>query len=318
MHTLIRLLIIVVVVTLSQHLYADSLTGRRVELPPNTNIVRAQDRATMRIRQPARVTLGTPGLSNRKLQFPVSINGISYYVGEETLISMGAIKKSECDALRGGVSSVNQKNLQQVARAASRVPVSLRNIPSPHGSWSPACKNFIRDDGSFGEWGRSFLQSAQSVNANGHNALTLMMQPRLWTLACPNFRSFSEEQKQHFIVAFMATKAQDEASCDPNAYNNSRAMPNPPGVGFFQLEGQQRLRSGRSPQYCGGNYKSGSIQKSVPVALQFSCAAYQIIDVQWDRNKPFCTSGGYWQEANRPGGRICKNIMKYPGCGGAK
>lgn len=316
MRTFNRITIFLFWIGISSIAYANtSLTGKRVSLPPNTSLVRAQDNANVRLPGGATVTLEAATIGpNRKLYFPANINGTTYYVKEQTVTAMGLINKTECDAIRSRMSSSNRRDIQRVAQAASRVPIGLNNLKSPHGSWSAGCKNFIQDNGQIGSWGQSFLSSAQRVRVGNANALSVMMQPQLWSLACPNFSNFSDEQKRHFIVAFVATKAQDEASCDANAYNNSRAMPNPPGVGFFQLEGQSRLRNGRSSQYCGGGL-SGT-QRSLPVDLQFSCASYQIVETQWNRNRPFCTSGGYWQESNRLNGRICKNIRQYPGCRG--
>lgn len=319
MNTFIRTFIFILCVGVSQSLYANGLVGKTINLGPGTTLVRAQDNANVRLPNGAsNVVLGDPSLgSNRKLQFPIRINGVTYYVREEALISMRVATQAECDSLRGTAESGNRRDLQRVARAASRVPIGLQHLKSPHGSWTPACKNFIQDSGALGSWGEGFLSSAESVRVGSSNALTVMMQPDLWRLACPGFARFSEEQKRHFIVAFIATKAQDESSCNANAYADRKTvprMPNPPAVGFFQLEGQSRLRSGRHPQYCGGGL--GGTQKSLPVNLQFSCAAYQIVETQWNRNRPFCQAGGYWQEANKMNGRICRNIRQYPGCGG--
>lgn len=317
MKILIKLIHILLCVGIAQSVYAQksSLTGQRVRLPPETRLVRASDNATVKIAQTSTVTFQDPILgAGRRLLFPVTLGNSKYYVQEETAKSMGLINNAECDLLRSKMRSSNQRDLGQVAQAASRVQVSLSNLRSPNsGGWAEACSNFISSNGQIGPWGTAFLSAANQVSTGGHSAMTVLHQPQLWRTVCPGFRNFSAEQKNHFIVSFIATKAMDEASCNPNAYNNSRKMPNPPGVGFFQLEGQARLRQGRG-SYCAGGKTSG-VQDRLPIDTQFKCAASQIVTTQWGRGIPFCNSGGYWQEANGMGKDICQTMAAYPGCG---
>lgn len=198
-------------------------------------------------------------------------------------------------------------------RAGETLPaLNPSHSPNP-GGWNRQCYNFIQSNGTVGGWGTEFLNAARAVDQGGSTGYDVMMADFLWQNICPGFSGFSQAKKEHFLVYFIATKAMDEASCNPTsiAWNT----PNPPGVGFFMLEGQARLRRGRG-SYCTGGHSSGT-QRTLPRNVQFQCAVSQIMSVQYGRGIPFGSRGGYWQEANRMSGDISESILEgYDGCSG--
>jgi hypothetical protein len=313
MRITLQVLFICLVMVMTEPTWADpGLEGEMVVLPPEVILVN-EDGAKVKFPAAIKVILGSPVLDKKKkIKYPFTVSGKTYFAPEQTLVAAGLTTQKDCDLLRESVGKSNQSDLKKVAKAASKVKISLANLPSPNDGWNKSCQNFIQADGVIGAWGQQFLSAAQGIKVGAANSLQAMMMPNLWLKVCPGFQNFSEQQKQHFIVSFIATKAMDEASCNPNATNG--ASKNPPGVGFFQLEGQAELRARRG-QACSGGYKKGT-QETLKKEVQFSCAAFQIMETQFNRGLPFCSPGGYWQEANSMRGDICQTMSQYPGCGG--
>lgn len=195
----------------------------------------------------------------------------------------------------------NTRNLRQVATALNNQLQSLDPRNSPNDSWNENCYNFITRSGKIGPWGQGVLNAIRTTGSS-----QCLYSTWLWQRLCPRFATFSQEKKDHFIAYFMATKAMDESSCNPNARAKAK---NGYGVGFFMLEESQKLRAGRG-RFCAGKPE---ITRQIP--FQFQCAISQINNVQCGKGVRFGESGGYWQESNKMNGDISESIVRgYAGC----
>ena len=269
-----------------------------------------------RVRFAGTVRIGTDGERGYLLTLP-SQPGRQFWVRAEDSILNEVFPN--CSKLNEAQS--NAAEIESTARRDRDNPAfqALEGRWSPNGNmWASVCNNFISADGRIGQWGMEFLNAAESVTHNGNTGLDYLMQDYLWQRICPGFTEFSAQKKRHFLAYFIATKAMDEATCNPRAYadrSDLPDMPNPPGLGFFMLEGSASLRASRdrrlgSGNYCQGEFGRGTTQgrNDLSLRLQFRCATSQIIREQFLENRPFGYSGGYWVQANSMSGDISENI----------
>jgi hypothetical protein len=296
---------------------ADVDNGERYTIPEGTAM---QFRGTVTIRDTEKgYYFISPQIAGRRF----------WVLANDPMLSEIFSRCAELNAAQKTAREIETEARRAATGGGSNPPIqTLIGRHSPNGNlWGDSCYNFIQRDGRIGQWGLEFLDAAESVEYNGHTGLAYMMDDILWQRICPGFSNFDLNKKKHFLAYFIATKAMDESTCNPSAYADRSTpglerMPNPPGLGFFMLEGSASLRAGRdrglgSGNYCQGNYRSGTVQGrgDLSMRLQYRCAVSQIIAVQYEPGRPFGYSGGYWQQANSLRGDISQSVLNgYAGC----
>jgi hypothetical protein len=113
------------------------------------------------------------------------------------------------------------------------------------------CSNFITGNprGSFGPWGNNIVEYLNEKGAQSiffSNNIPGMSEG---INACPKWRNLGNDEKKHFWVWMMASIAQVESRCLPNARNQNGT--NGVAAGLYQLDERQAMRSWRGPN-CGG------------------------------------------------------------------
>jgi hypothetical protein len=192
------------------------------------------------------------------------------------------ISKSTADTVKSVVEATQKVEPTKIAMAPVSPPKAAAAQPAPTGDYyypqmlprglSASCQNFIKSNGDYGPWGQ--IVRTEINRYGGKDLDNVYMNPdknigrykrhsgepsQSITTICPNFYSFTPEQKMNFWVYTYAALANAESNCDPKR-PASPGVYNPNGVaiGLFQMELSASLRRSKDRSY-GGNYCAGNI-----------------------------------------------------------
>ena len=178
--------------------------------------------------------------------------------------------------------------------------------------FSPKCKNFIKDDGSIGPWGKEWLKAMADVDQKkGRSCFDGEIK---FDQRCEGFENFTKEQKEHVWIWLWASIAQAESSCKTDAQTegiwNERYNRYNIADGLVQLEYWTETRNGnkRDKDFCPDNWNSQE------VSFQANCSSSIMAKKQcggYVKDKK-----SYWQKMRLDGGEIWDLLKKHPLCGG--
>ncbi len=174
------------------------------------------------------------------------------------------------------------------------------------------CKQYIREDGSVGPWGREVLENFKTVCNEcffGPNNVDV-------SNVCPKFQFFDQETKERFWVWTVMSMTQKESSCNPRANVRGTRVGNhwERAVGLLQMEqSYHRRKYPKRGIECTTDHKNG--ETVFDIGFQFRCSASIIRDTRWKRGVPLVGGGlQYWQEMRESDQEIPQLIRKFPGC----
>lgn len=221
-------------------------------------------------------------------------------------------EKSEVSLNKLSISRKISSDADETTQRGERPEGSSIKIIS--GSvWSPLCKNFINENGEYGPWGKSIVNSL--IDENGiinKNALWLIGSNSNSVFDTANgiklnnkFRSYSVNQKLDFIVYYAASVAMLESSCNPKIKARG---PNGTAGGLWQLH------EGKTQNYAKGVCGKFDVYKpELNVVCGLKMLDYYTA-IEKNINHEFFWKGNYWEtmHIHRPGGKkTFKLIKKY-------
>jgi hypothetical protein len=104
--------------------------------------------------------------------------------------------------------------------------------------FNKGCENFMNKDGKTKSWGDLTMTL---IRQNSDAFADREPPPQDILRYCPNYKSFTKQQKEMYWAWTFTSIASSESSCNPN--NNNNSAPNGTAFGLFQLE----------PAVCNGN-----------------------------------------------------------------
>ena len=210
------------------------------------------------------------------------------------------------------------------------------------------CKNFIKDNGTYGPWGKVIEQyflkqkvendKTKSEQENNELKAKDFFSPALKGMQsspriCPNWGRLEPKQKLKFWVWTFAAIAQDESRCNPKALNKGtrkHPIPNPrdPPAGLFQLNSRLHKREdrGRNCKFEEVPEKLLMSKEELPkeiVTSYITCSLdimHDLIEIPVGRyggSGKIYPTYSYWQKLRYPyptGGVLGANIRRYPLC----
>jgi hypothetical protein len=186
-------------------------------------------------------------------------------------------------------------------------------------SFAPTCDNFISSTGELGVRGKKTLDAIKKVDPGCFNGEEGSIDVGV---LCPNFKNFSQDQKDYFWVWTYASMAQEETTCGVRLHNKYAA--NGDASGLFQMENKY-YRKIRDPRYC--PHTNVNINNET---IQFECTTSILVDTTCKKGWSLDSKHGYWAELHgivpyftkmkkkkklvkiKP--EISWHIMKFPGC----
>lgn len=173
-----------------------------------------------------------------------------------------------------------------------------------HKSFNRMCKTFINSNGDLGRAGNEVVRAVNNYASSCMNTKLDVSN------VCPNFKKFTQGEKDLFWVYVFASIAQHESSCD--AGESARGV-NDKADGLFQMEYSfsQRRDAGRDRNLC----KTRGPHDSQDIRFQTECSVSIIRDINCKYGKPLDWKKGYWHLLrNNSSFGIGKKIRKFPGC----
>lgn len=172
------------------------------------------------------------------------------------------------------------------------------------------CTNFIRNDGTFGAWGRTVRDYIRSSSGRDR-----FLSPNHIQEACPRWGEMNEEEREHFWVWSIASISWDESRC-VSGRRNTRATDGV-ATGLLQLNEDRAGRSWRGP-----NCKVASVASA---DANLKCGLDILSELLKGRNGVYRGSGAllrtgqrntsYWEKLRRSnGGTIGTLIRSSPLC----
>ncbi len=182
----------------------------------------------------------------------------------------------------------------------------LRDLDVVDYGLFPACRGFLKTDGSPGPWGKELVAAMQRVGTQ------CFYEKADFSLLCPNFKKFSIKKKQQFYLFTFAAIAWEESDCLPKARAQGT---NDIADGLFQLEYSQSARAEADRHFlC---KPKESVANTQDIKYQMQCAAGIFSDYHCDKSDERWTrvgNGGYWQKLRKTNRIISKAVAKFPGC----
>lgn len=163
---------------------------------------------------------------------------------------------------------------------------------------------FFNTEGEIGEAGREIISAVQE-----HASQCLYNQLDVSSV-CPNYRSFTPEQKDLFWAFGFAGVAQHESSCNPD--EDAQGV-NDVADGLFQMEFSwaQRRSAGRDRELCVA-YRPGTDSQNI--RFQAQCSISILRDIHCEQYQlPLNSRHGYWHLL-RGEGAIVDKWKQFPGC----
>jgi hypothetical protein len=220
------------------------------------------------------------------------------------LLEAGRPPQNNC--LDGRCDETTSERLNRRGAGLPKLAPSFSNLGAVH------CTNFIRNDGSFGEWGQIIDQYIVQPNVRdrflGNNIAHI-------TDACPRWAQLNQEQRRHFWVWVFAAIAWDESKCRERERNPNGT--NGPVVGLMQMEERRGARTWRGP-----NCRVNDI---VPARANILCSLDIMAELLRGPQGEYRGSGAifrngvrntsYWEKLRRPnGGQVGGMIKSHPLC----
>lgn len=126
------------------------------------------------------------------------------------------------------------------------------DFPGLHSSFfelgARDCVNFIQNNGELGNWGEIISEYVQDESNRELFFNNDIPQMDSGANVCPNWSSFSDEQKVHFWAWVFAAIAWDESKCRQNERNLDGT--NSVAVGLLQMEEPRSERAWRPGTHC--------------------------------------------------------------------
>lgn len=238
----------------------------------------------------------------------------------------------------GNIFAINIKHLfrqfQQTVRDAGRAPqpvdphcVSVKRLkkyplPVTPTAFNARCRNFIKSDGTFGDWGKmivTYINKDKDRQKRYYNPALPGLQSAPHT--CPNWGNMDHDEKAQFWVWMFASIAQVESSCNNRAVNEGK-VPDPSDRprGLFQLNTLKSKRSWRG-QNC--TFPSGAENVYKPVnnihcSLDIMDELLKGRSGEYRNNGKIFPTNSYWEklrsEHSLTGGKIGELVRMFPGC----
>ncbi len=204
-------------------------------------------------------------------------------------------------------------------RTADGLDCDLVNWSSLQAARYPGCAAFFFDvKGNEGPLGKlitgNVRKDIEMHEARGETSPFLRDYPDLEDpKVCPGFKTMTPSQKTFFWSWFFEILGFFESHCDPTQVNRSRAVPNPPAVGLYQMEERPSLRNWRGP-----NCRISS--QAIHTAEGNTACALEIMrDSMNNKNQVFGGPNGrsYWYALNQNNDtheEMKKYLGRFPLC----
>jgi hypothetical protein len=181
-----------------------------------------------------------------------------------------------------------------------------------------SCKEFIKDDGSFGDFGNII---AKYIDEAGDDSPLLNDDITDMKTTCPNWKKFSNVEKTHFWAHTFASMAMDESTCNPKARNPRGS--DGPAAGLLQMP---ERKSGQAGYYWRGpNCKKATDMYDPNDNIK--CSLDIMSELMRGTKGIYKNKGGifgkkntsYWEKLKRKSSpkksRIIKLMLGYEACG---
>tara|TARA_R110000868_G_scaffold14661_4_gene67856 strand:- start:7231 stop:8022 length:792 start_codon:yes stop_codon:yes gene_type:complete len=201
------------------------------------------------------------------------------------------------------------------------LPTTRTSRGTPY--FNPACKSFIRDNGSYGPWGtiiKDYIVAKGGASSRffADSLPGMESAPR----TCPNWGRLSENEKMKFWVWMMASIAQVESSCNNRSVNTGR-VPNPSDRprGLLQLNTLRSERQWRGPncRFPSGAEATYNASNNLKCGMDIMDELLKGSSGEYRANGKIFPTNSYWEKL-RPnhssnGGPIGRLVRRYPPCG---
>lgn len=192
-------------------------------------------------------------------------------------------------------------------------------LPGTGRYFNPRCKNFIKDNGSLGSWGKKLIESMKRVEKTyekscffGNSSQVIKFGKRC--RGTEYFKSLTSSQQENIWVWLWASIAQAESSCIVTASGqgiwNRKFQRFNKADGLFQLEHYTETRNAnaRDKNFCPDKTDTKALN------FQFDCAASIMAKAQCGeflKNK-----SSYWEKMIKNKGKVWRLLNKHPLCRG--
>ena len=206
----------------------------------------------------------------------------------------------ECEA------AARNKNMTELAAVANAAAEDNSSYYQPLVGAPKTCEEFINADGTLGAYGR-----IAKYDVSQRSELLTDTAVRSVGNICPNFKNFSDEEKQHFWVYVIGALAAQESGCNSYAHNpvNTQA------VGLLQQE--RNAKKWRIMQYFGEPCAGDQFDANNNIG----CGVTNLVDNLVGKGRPlYGANGNYWQAftdayRNPNATKTPYIISKYEACG---
>ncbi len=203
------------------------------------------------------------------------------------------------EAVSGTCVSCKKPKIERLpmAKPASGIRLSFKTKGKPLNG---TCQRlFINKQGEFGPYGQRLANLMESKKYARHFQKNSSLKP-----ICPEFASFTPEQKTMAWVWFWMVLANAEATCESNTYHSTHTPSGTlinyrEGFGLFAAELHASDRKPRGPM-CQGNIRSAEVQ--------IRCAVDTIVDTQLEDGTNLVSQYSYWGPLTRSK-RVARQIM---------
>jgi hypothetical protein len=195
-------------------------------------------------------------------------------------------------------------------------------LPETPNTFNVKCRNFIKSDGTFGDWGKmivTYINKSEERQKRYYNPALPGMQSAPHT--CPNWGNMDYNEKAQFWVWMFASIAHVESSCN-NRSVNTGSVPNPNDRprGLFQLNTLKSTRSWRGPncKFPSGAENVYNPANNIHCSLDIMDELLKGRSGEYRGNGKIFPTNSYWEklrtEHSHTGGKIGQLVRMFPGC----